>query len=172
MTKAEHLQWWIDHLDGAPAVSVKHDLTCNPIGISSLVSKVAGSLVQAWNRHLHSSDSSTDVGCSSESESDDDSVSAMRSFLFHGTTGKRLWQSWVSPAYRLCFLFFVNREEPLSTSPNVWRSSWTVHLGYLFGIRVKKNSELAELLRTYKGRVVFQGNQVYDQTYNYAIFQD
>ena len=103
MTKAEHLQWWIDHLDGAPAVSVKHDLTCNPIGISSLVSKVAGSLVQAWNRHLHSSDSSTDVGCSSESESDDDSVSAMRSFLFHGTTGKRLWQSWVSPAYRLCF---------------------------------------------------------------------
>ena len=49
---------------------------------------------------------------------------------------------------------------------------YTVHLGYLFGIRVKKNSELAELLRTYKGRVVFQGNQVYDQTYNYAIFQD
>ena len=55
----------------------------------------------------------------------------------------------------------------------VWGGGgYTVHLGYLFGIRVKKNSELAELLRTYKGRVVFQGNQVYDQTYNYAIFQD
>ena len=35
-----------------------------------------------------------------------------------------------------------------------------------------KNSELAAHLRTCKGRVVFQGNQVYDQNYKCAIFQD
>ena len=52
------------------------------------------------------------------------------------------------------------------------RGGYTFHLGYLFGICVENNSELAEHLRKYKGRVVFQGNQVYDQNYNYAIFQD
>ena len=46
-------------------------------------------------------------------------------------------------------------------------------LGILvFRICVEKNSELAEHLRKFKGCVVFQGNQVYDQNYNYAIFQD
>ena len=48
----------------------------------------------------------------------------------------------------------------------------TVHFGYLFGICVEKNSELSSDLRKFKGRVVFQGNQVCDQTSNYAIFQD
>ena len=51
-TKSERLQWWIDHLGGALVVSMKHDFTCNPVGISSLVSKAAGSLVQTWKRHF------------------------------------------------------------------------------------------------------------------------
>ena len=34
-------------------------------------------------------------------------------------------------------------------------------MGYLFGICVEKNAELDPSLRKFKGRVVFQGNQVY-----------
>ncbi|MFM7979370.1 MAG: hypothetical protein ACKPKO_08655, partial [Candidatus Fonsibacter sp.] len=52
------------------------------------------------------------------------------------------------------------------------RGGYTVHMGYLFGICVEKNAELDPSLRKFKGRVVFQGNQVYDQDHNYAIFQD
>ena len=47
-----------------------------------------------------------------------------------------------------------------------------MHLGYMFGICVEKNSQLVEHLRKFTGRVVFQGNQVYDKNYDYAIFQD
>ena len=52
------------------------------------------------------------------------------------------------------------------------RAGITVHLGYMFGICVQKNSELSIEVRKYKGRVVFQESQVYDQNHNYAIFQD
>ena len=45
-------------------------------------------------------------------------------------------------------------------------------MGFLFGICVEKNAEIDASLRKFKGRVVFQGNQVYDQNHNYAIFQD
>ncbi|MFM7985142.1 MAG: hypothetical protein ACKPKO_38070, partial [Candidatus Fonsibacter sp.] len=45
-------------------------------------------------------------------------------------------------------------------------------MGHLFGICVEKNAELDPSLRKFKGRVVFQGNQVYDQDRNYAIFRD
>ena len=41
----------------------------------------------------------------------------------------------------------------------------TVHMGYLFGICVEKNSDLSEQYRKYKGRVVFQGNRVINQNY-------
>ncbi len=49
-----------------------------------------------------------------------------------------------------------------------------VHMGYLFGICVEKNSELraGHPSRKYKGRVVFQGNRVKNQDYQAAIFQD
>eukprot|EP00974_Lingulodinium_polyedra_P011819 1140798-Lingulodinium_polyedra.AAC.1 len=43
-----------------------------------------------------------------------------------------------------------------------------VHLGYLFGICVEKNSEQAPENRKYKYRVVFQGNRVVDQNYDAA----
>ena len=41
MTKAERLQWWIDHPDWAPAVRMKHDLACTLVLVSSMVSHVA-----------------------------------------------------------------------------------------------------------------------------------
>ncbi len=49
-----------------------------------------------------------------------------------------------------------------------------VHMGYLFGICVEKNSELplGHPSRKFKGRVVFQGNRVKNQDYQAAIFQD
>ena len=40
-----------------------------------------------------------------------------------------------------------------------------IHMGYLFGICVEKNSDLSEEHRKYKGRVVFQGNKVINQNY-------
>jgi len=45
-------------------------------------------------------------------------------------------------------------------------------MGCLFGICVQKNAELDASLRKFKGRVVFQGTQVYDQNHNYFIFQN
>ena len=47
-------------------------------------------------------------------------------------------------------------------------------MGYLFGICVEKNSELAknDPARKFKGRVVFQGTGVVNQFYDAAIFQD
>ena len=73
MTKVERLQWWTDHLGGAPAVHTISDLTCSPIGISSLVCKAAGSLVQTWDRYFYPN-STVDKGCYDGDESDDDSV--------------------------------------------------------------------------------------------------
>ena len=50
----------------------------------------------------------------------------------------------------------------------------TIHIGRVFDILVVKNSELPENhpLRKYKGRVVFEGCYVRDQTGNAAIFAD
>ncbi|MDE0839722.1 MAG: hypothetical protein OSB41_11810, partial [Kiritimatiellae bacterium] len=49
-----------------------------------------------------------------------------------------------------------------------------VHVGRLFAIIVEKNAELepGNPLRKFKGRVVFQGNEVKDQNYEVAMFQD
>ncbi len=49
-----------------------------------------------------------------------------------------------------------------------------VNFGYLFGICVEKNSELPKghPKRKFKGRVVFQGNRVTNQSWEAAIFQD
>ena len=38
-----------------------------------------------------------------------------------------------------------------------------IHIGRVFGICVQKGSELPEHLRSYKGRFVFQGNDVRDE---------
>ena len=56
-------------------------------------------------------------------------------------------------------------------------SSQEVHFGYLFGIMVEKNSELREVDPNdprikYKYRVVFRGNDVRDQNFDVALFQD
>ena len=50
----------------------------------------------------------------------------------------------------------------------------TLHLGHLAGICVEKNSQLPEghPLRKFKGRVVFLGDQVRNQDFEAAIFQD
>ena len=73
MNKAERLQWWTDHLGGAPAVHTTSDLTCNPIGTSSLMRKAAGSLVQTRDR-LFYLNSTVDKSCYGGDASDDDSV--------------------------------------------------------------------------------------------------
>jgi hypothetical protein len=50
----------------------------------------------------------------------------------------------------------------------------SIHLGRMFGIMVEKNHELKvdDPARQFKYRVVFQGNNVFDQDYESAIFQD
>ena len=47
----------------------------------------------------------------------------------------------------------------------------TVHFGRVFPIVVEKGSELPPEQRRYKGRVVFQGNNVKDQD-NHAVFNE
>ena len=50
----------------------------------------------------------------------------------------------------------------------------TIHIGRVFEICVEKGSELSpgDPGRKYKGRSVFQGNNVKDQNYDHAIFQE
>ena len=50
----------------------------------------------------------------------------------------------------------------------------TVHFGRVFGFAGEKGAEksLGDGARKYKGRVVFQGNQVWDSNHDHAIFQD
>ena len=50
----------------------------------------------------------------------------------------------------------------------------TVHVGRVFEICIEKGSELPDGHpdKKYKGRSVFQGNQVKDQDWNVAMFQD
>ena len=48
------------------------------------------------------------------------------------------------------------------------------HVGRIFEIRVEKNSESSpdNPARKYKGRVVFQGNNVFDENWDVALFQE
>ena len=50
----------------------------------------------------------------------------------------------------------------------------TVHIGRIFELCFEKNAELdpGNKLRKFKGRVVFQGNDVKDNNYDWAIFQE
>ena len=50
----------------------------------------------------------------------------------------------------------------------------TAHFGRIFAICVEKNSEFPEgdPARKFKGRVVFQGNNVRDQNWDAALFQE
>ena len=47
-----------------------------------------------------------------------------------------------------------------------------VHFGRIFELCHEKHSELPVDRRKYKGRVVFQGNNVRDQDNNWAVFQE
>ena len=49
-----------------------------------------------------------------------------------------------------------------------------VQFGYVFGICVEKGSELDadDPNRKFKGRVVFQGNNVKDENYDWALFAE
>ena len=54
------------------------------------------------------------------------------------------------------------------------RNGTEANLGYLFGICTKKNSEqpLGHPPHKFKGRVVFQGNRVFNQDWQRAVFED
>ena len=54
------------------------------------------------------------------------------------------------------------------------RSGKTMHFGRVFSICVEKNSELSSdhPNRKYKRRVVFMGNNVKDENWNVALFQE
>ena len=54
------------------------------------------------------------------------------------------------------------------------RRNMTYHFGRVFGICTEKGSELPKnhALRKFKGRYVFQGNQVKDEWFQAAMFED
>ena len=58
--------------------------------------------------------------------------------------------------------------------PEARRQNRSVNVGLVFGIVVEKNYELPETdhRRKFKGRAVFQGNNVKDQDNNWAIFAE
>ena len=63
--------------------------------------------------------------------------------------------------------------EELSTVRNRARDCGTkIHVGRVFTICVEKHSELPPERRKYKGRVVFQGNNVFDESGLSAVFGD
>ena len=43
MSKAERLQWWVDHLGVALATRRRHDIACSPMGVSHLLTEMAKS---------------------------------------------------------------------------------------------------------------------------------
>jgi hypothetical protein len=61
-----------------------------------------------------------------------------------------------------------------SVSKAARESGTKLHVGRIFAICVEKGSELPEgnPNRKFKGRVVFQGNQVYDENWDAALFQE
>ena len=69
MTKAERLQWWTDNPEGVPSVKLKHVTVRGPLGISPVVANGAKSALQMWPRYLQSAESSTESGCSDDSDS-------------------------------------------------------------------------------------------------------
>ena len=64
--------------------------------------------------------------------------------------------------------------ERRSVEAEARRKGLTMHFGRIFAICVEKGSELPESdpSRKYKGRAVFQGNNVRDQNFDVALFQD
>jgi len=54
------------------------------------------------------------------------------------------------------------------------RTNTTIHFGTIFGLCTEKGSELPKghTSRKYKGRFVFRGNDVRDQNWDHAIFQE
>ncbi len=65
-------------------------------------------------------------------------------------------------------------EELSSVKARAHRTGVTMHFGRIFGICVEKGSELprGDKNRKFKGRYVFQGNEVKDQNWEAAIFQE
>ena len=65
-------------------------------------------------------------------------------------------------------------EEVSSVKARAHRTGVTMHFGRIFGICVEKGSELprGDKNRKFKGRCVFQGNEVKDQNWEAAIFQE
>ncbi len=69
----------------------------------------------------------------------------------------------------------VTGVKPWAKVSNEARTSGkTVHVGRIFEICVEKNCELpsTDVRRKFKGRVVFQGNQVKDENFEAAMFQE
>ena len=61
-------------------------------------------------------------------------------------------------------------EEQSVVADRARRDGVTVHFGRIFGFAAIKGRELPETMRKYKGRVVFQGNQVRDESGLAAVF--
>ena len=68
----------------------------------------------------------------------------------------------------------VERDDVVAAARNQPNGEQEVHFGYLFGIMVEKGSEFPEgdPRRYFKYRVVFQGNNVKDQNWDVALFNE
>ena len=78
---------------------------------------------------------------------------------------------WANLLKRGCWNFQEKPKEWSRGARDTRLQGRTVHMGRIFGFMVEKNYESVQH-RKFKYRVVFQGNQVIDQNWETALFQD
>ena len=80
-------------------------------------------------------------------------------------------KEWDKLAAQRCWLLESVTEQDEVRAAAI-KSRKPVHFGHITPLCVRMHSELAEQFHTYKGRVVFRGDNVRDQDDNHAVFQD
>ena len=66
--KTDIVQWCLDSPDAVSATKSSHDVVCSPLGIPSLMTNTASSVLQMWPQHTLYSDISTESGPSSDAD--------------------------------------------------------------------------------------------------------
>ena len=83
------------------------------------------------------------------------------------------WKEWMNLEKRKVWRWETLTEWDV-VSAEARRNGEEIHLGFLFGLMVEKGSEFPEgdVRRYYKYRIVFRGNDVKDQNWEVAMFQE
>ena len=94
-------------------------------------------------------------------------------YINNDTAMQAYWKEWKNLEKRRVWRWETLREWD-DVSQEARNKGEEIHLGFLFGIMVEKGSEFPEgdVRRYYKYRIVFRGNDVKDQNWEVAMFQE